>query len=109
MTQTVALKQAAFPIGDFVVSNTSNNLRRAHDSSAMASVHAIRRECLDHVVALAERQVRHLLANYQAYYDGLRTHLALDNDSLRRSSQTVGKIASIPWLGSLHRQYTQMA
>jgi hypothetical protein len=31
---------------------------------------SIRRECLDHVVALGERHVRDLLTNYQAYYNG---------------------------------------
>ena len=36
---------------------------------------SIRRECLDHVVALGEGHVRHLLANYQAYYNGERTTL----------------------------------
>jgi transposase InsO family protein len=71
---------------------------------------SIRRECLDHVVALGERHVRYLLANYQAYYNGIRTHLALDKDvPLRRPSLTVGAITSIPWLGCLHRQYTRMA
>ena len=36
---------------------------------------SIRRECLDHVVTLGEGHVRDLLANYQAYYNGVRTHL----------------------------------
>ena len=71
---------------------------------------SIRRECLDHVVALGERHVRLLLVDYQAYYNGVRTHLALDKDApFRRPPQTVGEIASIPWLGDLHRQYTRMA
>jgi transposase InsO family protein len=56
---------------------------------------SIRRECLDHAVTLGEGHVRYLLANYQAYYNGARTHLALDKDApLRRPPQTVGRIAS---------------
>ena len=35
---------------------------------------SIRRECLDHVVVLGERHLRQLLANYAAYYNGVRTH-----------------------------------
>jgi len=42
---------------------------------------SIRRECLDHVVVSGERHLRHLLANYAAYYSGVRTHLALDKDT----------------------------
>jgi hypothetical protein len=50
---------------------------------------SIRRECLDHVVALGERHVRDLLTNHQTYYNGARTHLALDKDALfRRPPQT---------------------
>ena len=65
---------------------------------------SIRRECLDHVVVLGERHLRHLLANYATYYNGVRTHLALDKDTpLYRPAQTVGRIASVTWLGGLHR------
>jgi transposase InsO family protein len=63
---------------------------------------SIRRECLDHVVVLGERHLRHLLANYATYYNGVRTHLALDKDTpLHRPVQTVGRIASVTWLGGL--------
>jgi hypothetical protein len=41
------------------------------------------------------------------YYNGVRT---LDKDSpLHRLAQTVGLIASVTWLGGLHRHYVRMA
>jgi transposase InsO family protein len=71
---------------------------------------SIRRECLDHVVVLGERHLRHLLANYATCYNGVRTHLALDKDTpLHRPAQTVGRITSVTWLGGLHRHYVRMA
>ena len=42
---------------------------------------SIRRECLDHVIVLGERHLRHVLGAYQQYYNGTRTHLALAKDS----------------------------
>jgi transposase InsO family protein len=71
---------------------------------------SIRRECLDHVMVFGERHLRYLLADYLSYYNGVRTHLALDKDApLHRPVQTIGRIASVSWLGGLHRQYVRMA
>jgi transposase InsO family protein len=71
---------------------------------------SVRREILDHVVVLGERHLRDLLANYTAYYNDVRTHLALGKDApLHRPAQTVGRIASVSWLGGLHNQYVRMA
>ena len=71
---------------------------------------SIRRECLDHIMVLGERHLRHLLANYATYYNRVRTHLALDKDApLHRPAHTVGFIASVTWLGGLHRHYVRMA
>ena len=50
--------------------------------------------------------VDRLLACYSTYYNGVRTHLALDKDApFHRPAQTIGRIASVSWLGGLHHQY----
>lgn len=71
---------------------------------------SIRREILDHVVVLGERHLRDQLANYSAYYNEVRTHVALGKDTPRhRPVQTVGRIASVSWFGGLHHQYVREA
>ena len=42
---------------------------------------SVRRECLDHMLVLGERHLRHILTGYFAYYHGARTHLALEKDA----------------------------
>jgi hypothetical protein len=42
---------------------------------------SIRRECLDHVIALNERHLRRVLRTYVAYYQRSRTHLGLGKDA----------------------------
>jgi transposase InsO family protein len=70
---------------------------------------SIRRECLDHVVVLGERHLRHLLKSYQNYYNEARTHLSLHKDSpVSRAVQTVGRMLAIPVLGGLHHQYLRV-
>ena len=67
---------------------------------------SIRRECLDHVVVLGERHLRHVLLSYLGYYNRARTHLALCKDApISRATQSVGTIRSTPILGGLHHQY----
>ncbi len=42
---------------------------------------SIRRECVDHVVALGEAHLRRILQAYARYYNDLRTHRSLDKDA----------------------------
>jgi hypothetical protein len=44
---------------------------------------SIRRECLDHVVVVGKRHLRHVLASYQTYYNEVRTHLSLHRRTRR--------------------------
>jgi len=69
---------------------------------------SIRRECIDHVVVLGERHLRHVLLSYQQYYNETRTHLSLDKDApIPRAVEAIGRILSRPVLGGLHHQYVR--
>lgn len=70
---------------------------------------SIRRECLDHVVMLGERHLRHLLANYATYYDGCARTLHSTRIPRSIDLRRVGRITSVTWLGGLHRHYVRMA
>jgi len=70
---------------------------------------SIRRQCLDHLLISGEAYLRRILKAYAAYYNELRTHLALDKEAPNgRRSQTVGSIVTIPVLGGLHHQYVRI-
>jgi transposase InsO family protein len=70
---------------------------------------SIRRECLDHIVVFGEAHLRRILAAYAAYYNDIRTHLALGKDApARRTIQRVGAIAARPILGGLHHEYCRI-
>jgi hypothetical protein len=70
---------------------------------------SIRRECLDHVVVFGECHPRHLLLSYMKYYNGARTHLALEKDApLSRTVEQPGQILCSPILGGLHHRYVRI-
>ena len=70
---------------------------------------SIRRECLDHIVIVGERHLRHVLLSYLDSYNGARTHLALSKDAPNsRPVQSVGAVHCTPILGGLHHQYTRI-
>jgi hypothetical protein len=67
------------------------------------------RECLDRMLIFGERHLRRIFASYAAYYNQVRTHLALDkNVSLRRAVQRSGSIVSFRIWGGLHHQYVRI-
>ena len=78
----------------------------------------LRRECLDHVIALNERHLLRILLEYSAHYNEARPHMALgpgipnpppglpvepnaDGHALPEGLEIVGK----PVLGGLHHEY----
>ena len=76
---------------------------------AVRTVLSIRRECLDHVVVFGERHLRHILLSYMEYYNGARTHLALNKDApVSRAVQAVGRILPRPFLGGLHHHFVRI-
>lgn len=70
---------------------------------------SIRRECLDHVIALNTKHLSNILSEYRNYYHHDRTHLSLGKDT--PSGRAVehrpenGKAVALPRLGGLHHRY----
>jgi transposase InsO family protein len=63
----------------------------------------IRRECVDHVVALGEQHLRQVLKAYASYYNTARTHRSSDKDApVSRPIQRIGRIVSHALVGALH-------
>src|SRR5262249_42837612 len=68
----------------------------------------IRRECLDQVLVFGEAHLRQILSSYAAYYNEVRTHLALGKDApLGRAVQRTGVVVAIPILSGLHHHYVR--
>ena len=70
---------------------------------------SIRRECVDHVIALGEQHLREVLNSYASYYNTARTHRSLAKDApLTRPAQLIGRIVSRALVGGLHHQYVRI-
>ena len=72
----------------------------------------LRRDCLDHVVALNERYLRRIIARYLDYYHDWRTHLSLAMDApnpRRVHLPNQGRVVAFPELGGLHHHYERLA
>jgi transposase InsO family protein len=72
---------------------------------------SIRRECLDHIVALGEEHLRGILRDYVAYYNAARCHQSLDGNAPepRAVEDGNGAVRAVPHLGGLHHRYTRAA
>ena len=69
----------------------------------------VRRECLDRMLVFGAAHLRQILSAYAAYYNEVRTHLALGKDApLGRAVQRSGVIVAIPILSGLHHQYVRI-
>jgi len=73
---------------------------------------SIRRECLDHVIALNDRPLMRRMVSYFSYYHRCRAHLALDRNApvLREIEPPErGRVISIPQVGGLDHRYARCA
>jgi putative transposase len=71
----------------------------------------LRRDCLDHVIALNECHLRRIVAEYLDYYHVWRTHLSLSMDA--PNPRVVhppdrGRVVAFPELGGLHHHYERL-
>jgi len=72
----------------------------------------IRRECLDHVIVVNERNLRRYLHSFVAYYHRSQTHLGLRKDApVPRPVQgpETARIVAFPEVGDLHHRYERRA
>ncbi len=70
----------------------------------------LRRDCLDHLIAVSEGQLRRVIGSYVSYFHDHRTHLGLEKDTpmqRREESPQLGKIVVFPRVGGLHRRYSR--
>jgi transposase InsO family protein len=71
---------------------------------------SLRRDCLDHVIAINERQLRRVVRSYVDYYHQDRTHLGLEKDTPEErlvEPRGNGKVVSISRVGGLHHRYSR--
>ena len=79
------------------------------NSFAERLIGSIRRECVDHFIALGEVHLRRILRAYARYYNNIRTHRSLDKDApVSRPVQRTGIINSRLILGGLHHRYVRV-
>ena len=73
---------------------------------------SLRRECLDHMIVLNERQVCRILSDYARYYNRARTHLALEKDPPERrrvQGRELGRVIAFPEVRGLRHRYERVA
>jgi putative transposase len=76
---------------------------------------SVRRECLDHVLILHEKQLHRVLHAYVEYFNGVRPHQGIQQQvpvgevTSVPSDQSGDRIISVPVLGGLHHEYRRVA
>jgi transposase InsO family protein len=76
---------------------------------------SVRRECLDHVLILHEKQLHRVLTAYVQYFNHARPHQGIRQQIPEQRAESMphdhesGKILSFPILGGLHHDYRRSA
>src|SRR6266496_2044565 len=76
---------------------------------------SVRRECLDHLLILQEKQLHRVLRAYIEYFNRARPHQGIHQQVPERtvtsvvSDQLADRIISVPILGGLHHEYRRVA
>jgi putative transposase len=76
---------------------------------------SVRRECLDHLLILQEKQLHRVLHAYVSYFNRARPHQGIQQQIPEQkagsmlSSHGCGKVISFPVLGGLHHDYRRSA
>jgi putative transposase len=75
---------------------------------------SVRRECLDPLIILSERQLQHVLADYALNYfntarphQGIGQRIPVPDEPVQ--AQVAGSVMAIPVLGGLHHDYRAAA
>ncbi|MEO8391836.1 MAG: integrase core domain-containing protein [Chloroflexota bacterium] len=77
---------------------------------------SVRRECLDHLLIMSERQLYRVISEYVAYFNHARPHQGIDQripdprvpeEDPPRAGE--GRIVAYPVLGGLHHDYRRIA
>jgi transposase InsO family protein len=71
---------------------------------------SLRKDCLDHVIAINECHLRRVIRLYVVYYHEDRTHLGLEKDAPEErpiEPREMGEVVAIPRVGGLHHRYSR--
>src|SRR5215467_5979270 len=84
---------------------------KAWKSHEVGKSYSVRRECLDHLLILQEKQLQRVLHAYVTYFNRARPHqgskqlIPEQKAGSVPAHQTSGEVLSFPVLGGLHHDY----
>ena len=73
---------------------------------------SLRRECLDYMLILGERHLRHIVTGYVTFFNWARPHQGIDQRipcDPPLPAQSDGEMLGVPVLGGLHHDYRRKA